>query len=174
MFDQDSRETAHWANEIKRGDVVLFRYPIRNPRAEETPKTRPCLVLEIDERFGTKRLTLAYGTSVPSSANRGYEIPVTLPDDMRAAGLKRATRFVGARLLSVSPDNPGFSLGSRSRSPIIGRLSHNRIERMDWIRARLHAERDIAAERRGKRTRNAPTVVRRRRKILAHLPRTAA
>ena len=44
----------------------------------------------------------------------------------------------------------------------------------EGFRVLVDAERDIAAERRGKRTRNAPTVVRRRRKILAHLPRTAA
>jgi len=153
---------------------VLFRFPIRFAGEGDERKVRPCLILEVEEWLGEKRLTLAYGSSAPTAANRGYEIPVTHAEDIRAAGLKRASRFVGARLLSVSPGNSGFSLGAKSKSPVIGRLTPDRLERMNHVRARLHAEHDIAAERRRKRQSTAPTVERRRRKKLAQHPNTAA
>ena len=174
MFDQTEVETGHWADEIRRGDVVLFRFPIRHAGECESPKVRPCLVLEVEEWVGGKRLTLAYGASVPDSSNRGYEIPVSFPDDIRAAGLKRGTRFIGARLISVAPGNAGFDVGGPAASPVIGRLSPNRMERLDWVRARLHAEHDIATERRRRRVRRGPTVERRRRKILVYSPSSAA
>lgn len=173
MFDQTINETTHWADDIRRGDIVLFRFPIRRAGKGEVPKVRPCLVLEVEDRFGEKRLTLAYGTSAPTAANRGYEIPVTHAEDVRAAGLRRATRFVGGRLLSVSPDHPGFRTNSTIAAPVIGRLTPNRVERMNHVRARLHAEHDIAADRRRRRVR-APMVERRRRKTLATRPTTAA
>ena len=174
MFDQTIQETAHWAVSVQPGDVVLFKFPVRQAGDGDSPKIRPCLVLEVHNHFGQTRLTLAFGTSVPESKNRGYEIPVTHPDDVRAAGLKRATRFVGARLISVAPTNPGFEVGGTTGSPIIGRLPANRLDRMNDVRARLHAEHDLAAERRRRRHREAPTVERRRRKILAHQPSSAA
>ena len=166
MFDQTEDETGHWADEIQRGNVVLFRFPIRRAGEGEGPKVRPCLVLEVEELSG--------GTSVPESKNRGYEIPVTHVEDIRAAGLKRATRFIGARLISVAPENAGFDVGGPISSPVIGRLSPNRMERLDWVRARLHAEHDIATERRRRRFGRGPTVERRRRKILVHSPSSAA
>jgi len=174
MFDQITHETAHWADTVQRGDVVLFRFPIRLPGDGDSPKIRPCLVLEADEWFGERRLTLAFGTSVPDSKNRGYEIPITHPDDIRASGLRRATRFVAALLVSVAPNNPGFDIGGPAASPVIGHLPSGRLERMEHVRSRLHAEHDIAAERRRKRQRTAPTVERRRRKILTHRPTSAA
>jgi hypothetical protein len=57
-------------------------------------------------------------------------------------------------LLSVSPDNAGFRISITIASPVIERLTPNRAERMNHVRARLLAEHDIASDRR--RTRGAP------------------
>ena len=125
MFDQmtqyPTQETADWADNVQRGDIVLFRFPIRMGD-DEAPKIRPCLVLEVEEHGGRKRLTLAYGTSAATPANRGYEIAVTHVDDCHAAGLTRATRFVGARLVNVSPDHLGFDVGGTLPPVIAGRM----------------------------------------------------
>ena len=79
MFDQTEVETGHWADEIRRGDVVLFRFPIRHAGECESPKVRPCLVLEVEEWVGGIRLTLAYGTSVPDSSNPTVIVIDTTP-----------------------------------------------------------------------------------------------
>ena len=162
MFDQMTHEAAYWADDVQRGDIVLFKFPVRHPGLGDEPKVRPCLVLEVEMHGDHKRLVLAYGTSAATPANRGYEIAITHVSDLQAAGLKRATRFVGARLLSVSPDHTGFDVGG-TEPPIIGRLPANRIERMNWVRARIHAERDIAADRRAERRKVGPVVEPRRR-----------
>ena len=140
-----------WADEIRRGYVVVFRVPIRRAGEGESPKLRPCVVLDVAAWVGGKGLTLAYGASLPDRQNRGSEIPVTYPDDIRAAGLRRATRFIGARLISVAPGNAGFDVGGPAASPVIGRLSPNRMQRLDRVRVGLHAENDIATERRRRR-----------------------
>ena len=113
-------------------------------------------------RGPTGATVLAYGTSASTPANRGYEIAITHVADLQAAGLTRATRFVGARLLSVSRDHTGFDVGG-TEPPVIGRLPENRIERMNWVRARIHAERDIAADRRAEGRKVGPVVEPRRR-----------
>lgn len=170
MFDQMTQETAYWAKDIRPGDIVLFKFPIRYPGQGDQPKVRPCLVLDVDMHDDHRRLTLAYGTSAATPANRGYEIALTHVADLQAAGLNRATRFIGARLLSVSPDHPDFDLNA-SGSPLIGRLPEGRIERMNWVRARIQAERDIAADRRAERRKTRPVVEPRRRRFrLAQKP----
>ncbi|MGI3167130.1 hypothetical protein [Pseudooceanicola sp. 200-1SW] len=170
MLDQNTpdttEETADWAKTVQRGDIVLFKFPIRLAGEGDKPKVRPCLVLEVDGDGGERRIVLAYGTSASTPANRGYEIAITHVADLRAAGLNRATRLVGARLLSVSPKHSGFNVGGAG-SPVVGRLTGNRLERMQRVRARLHAEHDIAAERRSECGRKPVTVeYRARRKTL--------
>lgn len=143
-----------WQQALSRGDIVRFRFPIRKPRTSgERPKLRPCLVLELFDVAGSRFATLAYGTSTDTRANRGREVFVTHPDALAEAGLEKPTRFVCARLISVSLDHPGFEIEPPATTPVIGRLDNALTERMNAVRARLHAEADIAAEAREQRRR---------------------
>jgi hypothetical protein len=166
MFDQLSKATAHWADHVRPGDVVLFRFPVPFPQTRDgEPSIRPCLVVEIDDLGEERRLVLAYSTTATTRSNGGYEIAVTHVADLQTAGLRRATRFIGTRLLSVSPSHTGFDVGG-SGAPVVGRLIGSRLERMQWVRARLHAEHDIAADRRRERS-EAPVTVERRSRLKA-------
>lgn len=166
MFDHATEPRKSWADEISPGDVVLFAFPVADPETGAKPKIRPCLVLESSANQNGKRVVLAFGTSAHANGHRGYDITLHHPGDLIVAGLTKPTRFVGSRLLSVSVGNPGF--GTRDReTPILGRLSAACTERMHRVRARLHAEHDIAAERRQERAgQRLFTVEHRKRKRL--------
>ena len=155
MFDHDRLETNTWQSSLCRGNIVLFRFP-EIDSVTDAPKTRPCLVLEVDGNDGKKIAKLAYGTSARTSANRGYEIWVKRRSSMAVAGLNRLTRFVGARTTTVSLNNPDFELGKQS-SPIIGHLDDFLCERMDAVRARLQVEHDNYLEVRNERQRRQET-----------------
>ncbi|TVQ59785.1 MAG: hypothetical protein EA355_00135 [Rhodobacteraceae bacterium] len=160
MFDQPSPPPQDdWSAAVRPGDVILFAFPIACATPGEAPKTRPCLVLDVAEIRGRRHLTLAYGTSVDTSANRGEEIHVAAPDEMRPAGVDRPTRFVGARRMVVPPDHAGFATGGGQRSPIIGRLVGEARQRLDGIRTRIAATAAQAAQRRAGRA----VIVQRRR-----------
>ena len=166
MFDHATNGMKSWADEISVGDVVLFAYPVADPETGAKPKIRPCLVLESSTHQDGKRVLLAFGTSTPARCRGGYDITLRHPGDLIVAGLVKPTRFVASRFLSVSVGNPGF--GTRDReTPVLGRLSAASAERMNRVRARLHAEHDIAAERRKERAaQRLFTVEHRKRKPL--------
>jgi len=115
----------------------------------ETPKLRPCLVIETGELNDRRSVTLAYGTSAHPRRRYGYEVIVKGKPAMRAAGLTKPTRFVCIRRITVSTAHPGFE--PLCGTPVIGRLDASLLTRMDAVRARLWAEHDIAAERRHER-----------------------
>ena len=146
-----------WHETLRHGDIVLFAFPVADTGSREWPKPRPCLVLDVHELPGARYALLAFGTSAMTDANRGYEIRVRRTEEARACGLHKPTRFVGARRLLVPLSHPGFG-GGRLGTPVIGRLTGALFERMNAVRARIHAEADIAAERRAER----------RREILVH------
>ena len=133
-----------WRSLIRPGDIVVYRFPVaEGPEASKAPKARPCLVMEIETLGGRPFATIAYGTSARSGANRGYEVPVLRAADHAAAGLHRPTRFVGFRRLLVSLQNGGFVTSAATGSPVIGRLSEGPLRRLDRVRARIQAERDM-------------------------------
>lgn len=140
--------SADWRETLSYGDIISFRFPVRG--SELPPKIRPCLVLDIVRVGESRYAQLAYGTSAHTHANRGYEVQLNKAD-ARAAGLRRPTRFVGARRMLVSLDHPDIVLGVATGVPVLGRLSGAAFERMNAVRARIHAEADIAAERRSER-----------------------
>lgn len=161
MFDQLIKTAAHWADHVRPGDVVLFKFPVPFPQTRDgKPGVRPCLVVEVDDLGGERRFVLAYSTTATTRSNGGYDIAVTHVADLQTAGLRRATRFIGSRLLSVSPNHAGFDVGG-SGAPVVGHLIGSRFERMQWVRARLHAEHDIATDRPRERN-EAPVTVERR------------
>tara|TARA_R100000935_G_scaffold18534_1_gene35889 strand:- start:766 stop:1251 length:486 start_codon:yes stop_codon:yes gene_type:complete len=136
-----------WQNLVERGDVVLFQYPLADEYDASTntrPKRRPCLVLDVFTKGGTCFVELAYGTSAPSNANRGYEVRVGELASCHAAGLKRPSRFVCARRIIVSVNHSGFDDDDDSGT-LIGRLDPPLIERMNAVQARLQADADIRA-----------------------------
>jgi hypothetical protein len=121
-------------------------------------KKRPCLVLERFENAGKVFVELAYGTTVQTKVNRGYEIQINTIADMALAGLHRPTRFIGARRIIVAADNPGFVTNPGHPSPVIGRLDEAGIERMDAVRKRILEEQDVATKWRATTT-HKPVVV---------------
>ncbi len=137
-----------WISELSWGDIVSFRFPV--DEGGELSKKRPCLVLDIVKIGGQRHAVLAYGTSVRSNANRGYEVRLGAREAIEA-GLHRATRFIGARRLTVRLDHAGFVALGSAGTPVIGRLSGSAFDRMNAVRGRIHAEADIAAEQRAER-----------------------
>ena len=136
-----------WQNLVERGDVVLFRYPLADEYDASTdtrPKRRPCLVLDVFSNGGTCFIELAYGTSAPTNANRGYEVRVGKMASCYAAGLKRPSRFVCARRIIVSVNHSGFDDDDNSGT-LIGRLDPPLTERMNAVQARLQADADTRA-----------------------------
>ncbi len=127
------------------------RSTTRRPPPEDA-KARPCLVLETP-RIGQQRYAkLAYGTGSTTRANRGCDVSVNRPEALHTAGLDRPTRFVGGRSLIVRLDDPRFE-PDPSGTRVVGSLDPELQTRMHEVRARLHAEADMAAEER--RTRRA-------------------
>lgn len=147
-----------WAANPQGGDVVLFRFPIADDTDQkDTPKRRPCLVLNVRKRGTECFVELAYGTSSDGRANRGYEVRVKQAKSLSQAGLNKPTRFVCARRIIVNVDNNGFDCPDGGASALIGCLDDALMDRMNAIRARVEAEADIAAhyreERRQEQTR---------------------
>lgn len=141
-----------WLTNLLRGDIVLFRFPVCDDVDKiDTPKRRPCLVLDTFQRGQDRFVELAYGTSSRGRANRGYELIVRQPQSQTVAGLTKPTRFVCARRITVSVNNPGFGYPTEEISPVIGSLDEALMERMRALRARIQAEADIAARYREER-----------------------
>ena len=163
MLKTQSAPLPAWVQTLQPGDVVLFAFPCAEPN--EPPKRRTCLVLDIVRTGSRPTVEIAYGTSADTSANVGLEIRVTSPDDMAAAGVRRPTRFVGARRMVVPFDHSGWDVNASHSSPVIGRLPAGPMARLHAVRARLHAERDIAADRRAEKRRTFTVEHRRRRSV---------
>jgi hypothetical protein len=70
MLDLHSNYTAPaaWQAGLGPGNVVLFRFPYAEPDAAEPPKSRTCLVLEVERRSDGIYVELAYGTSADTDA----------------------------------------------------------------------------------------------------------
>lgn len=143
MFDHNPHD---WQQDIAIGDIVLFRFPVTEPDGE-APKRRPCLVLETSRLGGQGFVKLAYGTSANGAANRGREVIIRQEDSIATAGLNRPTRFTANRTLIVSLVNSGFETATHG-DPRIGRLDPALMERLHALRARMHAQADIAADHR--------------------------
>lgn len=122
------------------GDIVAFRFP--STEGEQLrEKERPCLILDTD---GVS-IVVAYGTSSRGRSNRGQDLMINFPKDWSSAGLRRATRFVGARRVRVPVDSARLVPNSAG-TPRIGRLPEGLQPRLEGIRARL-LDRDGVAEK---------------------------
>lgn len=113
-------DTVGWAAALRPGTTVLFRFPPGEGMGEV--KTRPCLVIAVAQTDRDAKITVAYGTTAASMANRGLELDLSDPADCSAAGLHRPTRFVLSRRITVASTDPAFRL-SPPGTPVIGRLA---------------------------------------------------
>ena len=140
--------TAAWQDHIAHGDIVSFRFPLAEEGAGESPKARPCVVLDIEWIDDRRYALLAYGTTSRRQSNVGYEIHIRKRDDFAAAGLNEPTKFVGRRRLLVPLTHSGFVICAAVGAPVLGSLAGAPLKRLNVVRERIHADRDIAGNRR--------------------------
>lgn len=108
-----------WAENLCPSAILLFRFPERHD--DLAGKRRPCLVLGTRQQNHGLQVALAYGTSVDSSANRGFDISVEA-DDCASVRTRRPTRFVLASRITVAADDQRFDTGTED-NPIVGKLA---------------------------------------------------
>lgn len=109
----------HWAAAARPGDIAMFRFPLSESGA--SGKARPCLIIAVEACSSGLRLTLAYGTSSPTDANRGWDLAIGDPHEAAQAGLRRPTRFVLGRRITVAGDDPRFDCGGNGTA-LVGSL----------------------------------------------------
>ena len=141
-------QTAAWHDAVGYGDILSFRFPLAEEGHRGRPKARPCLVLDIEERGDQRYALLAYGTTSKRRSNIGYEVHVRKSADCLAAGLDRPTRFVGARRILVPLTHSAFVVAGATGSAVLRHLDGRSFEALNAVRARIHADADIAADRR--------------------------
>lgn len=147
---QQPKPAKNWQTVLQPGHIVMFRFPVR--LTDDPPKIRPCLVLDVIRKGGEHFAVLAYGTTAQTNANRGYEVAVSGETLLKLLKLRKPTRFVGARRITVSLDHNGFAC-NRDGTPILSALVGTSVDRMHAVRARIHAMVDIRKERREARAR---------------------
>jgi hypothetical protein len=119
---------------LTHGDILLL-----SPIAGDGSPPLPCLVLDLVATRSGPRLLLAPGQAgIPATRDAPYEIGVRAPSEWASAGLSGPLRFSGRDRILM-----------RATSGAIGRLSGSSFARLNAVRARIHAERDIAAYFRG-------------------------
>lgn len=141
-----------WRDELAHGDIVLFRFPLSEGSETAPLKARPCVVLDIETIGETRYALVAYGTTSRRRSNVGEEIHIRKREAYTAAGLDRPTRFIGARRVFMPLTHSGFVSRTGTDSPVIGRLTGSEFERLNAVRGRIHALRDVAADRRTNRS----------------------
>jgi hypothetical protein len=153
MFDltKTSRSplATDWRDHLAPGDVVAFRFP--SPADGTPPHPRPCLVLDIETLNEHRMALLACGRPSPRPSVRTGDIETRGAAACRRAGVDAPTRFCDTQRLLVPLGHGGFEISPESGSPILGRLAGEAHERMQALRARIHALRDSGAERRRRR-----------------------
>ncbi|CUH39863.1 hypothetical protein JSE7799_02591 [Jannaschia seosinensis] len=147
--------TEAWRDHVSHGDIVSFHFPLAEEENQGRPKARPCLILDVELHGGQRYALLAYGTTSRRRSNVGYEVHVRRRAEYLSAGLDEPTRFVGARRLLVPLTHSGFAICRSTGSAVLGRLEGAPFEAMNAVRGRIHAEHDIAADRRLRRRRGA-------------------
>lgn len=136
-----------WQSQLQPGDLVLFRFPAAGRVSGGSPAPRPCLLLDLEVAAGRRCALLAPGFPVNQAPTSRRTIPVVRGPDYRAAGLDRPTLFPIRSRLLVPLAHDGFFSPPGTGSPVFGRLPEAALEQMHAERARLHALRDIRADR---------------------------
>ncbi|MCP1168596.1 hypothetical protein [Limimaricola litoreus] len=121
---QPACQTSHpdWRSRLCAGDIVAYRFPHERD-GDEPPKVRPTLVLAIHVENGQRIATLAYGTSSGRPRAPRRLVPVTDPDELACASLRKPTVFDAARRLRVPLDDPAFEPHPVLNTAVIGQLT---------------------------------------------------
>ena len=109
----------NWAATSAPGTVLMFHFP--NAETGGPGKARPCLVIAASDDCGGRRLTIAYGTTAATNANRGLELEISSDTDRVAAGLHHNSRFVLSRRITVAASDRRFAT-RRDGNPVLGAL----------------------------------------------------
>ncbi len=149
MLDQRplGTKSATWRNHLSVGDVLLYGFPLLDGNDEEPPVLRPCIVTGFT-RVGSYRCVVLAPGFLPGSRQRGYEVHVRSATEMTGTGLRKPTSFDLNRRLPISLGTARFPTISGQKSPVLGHLPERMMERLHAVRARIQAERDIAAAKR--------------------------
>jgi hypothetical protein len=137
----DTTGEDHWTHRLRRGDIL--RLPMTQGQPRPTPHLCPWLFL--DYRVCRERECLELAAGFPLAQAAGPDcVTVREHVDVERAGLGAPHRFdlSQRRLLQLS--DPIITNRLQPRPPIIGRLSRSKVERMNAIRVRHFAQRDIA------------------------------
>ena len=127
---------SHWAAAARPGDIAMFRFPLGESEAE--PKARPCLIIAARTEGSEIRLTVAYGTSAPTDANRGHDLILADATEAAQACLHRPSRFVLARRMTVSGRDARFAC-DRHGTAVVGTLPPRLLGPMRTLVRRLGA-----------------------------------
>lgn len=119
------------------GDILLCRFP-QLPDVTPGPKNRPCIVLEVDDRYNPPRVLVCYGTSQHQDERHPGEFKVTKEDGVafEAAGLSYDTKFALNARITIPYNDTWFALPSRfaKSTPKLG-VMHASIMRRFFVAA---------------------------------------
>jgi hypothetical protein len=125
-----------WQQTLCAGHIVSFAFPsAENDDAME--KNRPALILSIDRSGPEPLATVAYGTSRRTQSNTGLELHVRTREDIMAAGLRKRTRFIGARTTTVPLTSARF-VTCRAGTAVLGTLPDHLQARLEHVASRCH------------------------------------
>jgi hypothetical protein len=143
QFAEEITPVVPWTDTVSRGDVLWINPA--GPGATQTPL--PCLVLEVEAAPRGKRLLVAPSVAGRADRTQAYEVALRTERECHAAGVSGPTRFLGAARIFLRTTSASIHIPQGAVSPISGRLTGVVLSRMNRVRARIYAERDIAADR---------------------------
>lgn len=127
-------QTTAWRDTLAAGHIVSFSFPSAEGEPE-LEKNRPALILSVDRSGDAPVATVAHGTSRRTDANKGFELHVRRRSDLGVAGLRRRTRFVGARTTTVALTSARFVTG-RADTAVLGCLPDHLHARLEQVASR--------------------------------------
>jgi hypothetical protein len=152
LLDDHPVGQSDWQDIIGPGDIVSFMFPVRH--ADEGGPALParlCLVFDRETIAGQAYVRVAYGTHRDVLAHTGADIRLQTEEAVAAAGGGRPVRFACGHHVLVPLTHTGFDCDPDTGSPVLGRSTGGALDRLDRLRARYHAYRDMAAARRDER-----------------------
>lgn len=169
QFAEQITPVVPWTDTVSRGDVLWI-----NPTGPGTTQAPlPCLVLEVEAAPRGKRLLVAPGVAGRADRTQPYEIALRTERECQAAGVPGPTRFLGAARIFLRTTSASIHIPRGAVSPNTGRLTSVVVGRMNRVRARIHSELDIAADRAARKAKERADDRRRTEEVIAlHSRRT--
>lgn len=126
-------------------DVVWCSFPFEDKKAV---KDRPALVRSLAFYASQTKLLVevAYGTSKLRADTRDLDLVISNNEAMQCAGLPQATRFDLDRCLKLPWVKEFFPCREGYTTPIIGHLSPQTVEQLEWLKAIRKRTAQVARE----------------------------